>query len=177
MKERIKKEYLRRTRKLLETKLYCRNHMNGLNTWADPFVSYLGSFLKWTREELQQMDQRTRKLMVMPEALHSRDDIDTLYVSRKRFANIIDSPDIDTTTRRLHLKARRKIGYSHQKQYWLHKDPQNGNKKKREEKNLWKFLATNKRHITRENVDVVMKEKPYERNWIYVNIYTTWNYS
>ena len=27
------------------------------------FVSYLGQLLKWTREELQQIDQRTRKLM------------------------------------------------------------------------------------------------------------------
>ena len=32
MKEKIQKEYLRRTRKLLETKLYCRNLIKGINT-------------------------------------------------------------------------------------------------------------------------------------------------
>ena len=33
-KEKIKKEYFRRTRKLLETKLYSRNLIKGLDTWA-----------------------------------------------------------------------------------------------------------------------------------------------
>ena len=43
-----------------------------------------GHFLKWTKEELKQMDQRTRKLMTMHKALHPRDDVDRLYVSRKK---------------------------------------------------------------------------------------------
>ena len=33
-KEKIQKEYLRRTRKLLETKLSSRNLIKGINTWA-----------------------------------------------------------------------------------------------------------------------------------------------
>ena len=83
MKEKIQKEYLRRTRKLLETKLNSSNLIKGINTWAVPLVRYSGPFLKLTREELKQMDQRTRKLMTMHKALHTRDDIDRLYVSRK----------------------------------------------------------------------------------------------
>ena len=83
MKEKIKKEYLRRARKLLETKLYSRNLVKWINTWAVPLVRYSRLFLKWTREELKQMDQRTRKLMTMLEALDPRDDIDRLYVSRR----------------------------------------------------------------------------------------------
>ena len=55
MKEKILKEYLRRTRKLLETNLYCRNLLIGINTWAVSLVRYSGPFSKWTREELQQM--------------------------------------------------------------------------------------------------------------------------
>ena len=50
----------------------------GKNTRAVPIVRYSGPFLKCTREELQQMNQRTRKLMVMYKALHSRDNIDRL---------------------------------------------------------------------------------------------------
>ena len=65
---------------------------------AVPLVKYLGSFLKWTREELKQMDQRTRKLMTMHKALHPRDDVDRLYVSRKqvgrRLASIEDTVDV-----------------------------------------------------------------------------------
>ena len=83
MKETIRKEYLKRTRKLLETKLSSRNLIKGINTWAGPLVRYSGPFLKWTRKELKQMDQRTRKLMTMHKALRPRDDVDRLYVSRK----------------------------------------------------------------------------------------------
>ena len=57
MKEKVKKEYLRRTRKLLEAKLCCRNLIKGINTWTVPLVRYSGPFLKWTREELKKMDQ------------------------------------------------------------------------------------------------------------------------
>ena len=68
MKNKIQKEYLRRTRKLLETNLSRRTFIKGINTWAVPLVRYSGPFLKWTREELRQMDQRTRKLMTMHKA-------------------------------------------------------------------------------------------------------------
>ena len=52
IKDMIRQEYLRRTRKLLETKLSSRNLIKGINTWAMPLVRYSGPFLKWTREEL-----------------------------------------------------------------------------------------------------------------------------
>ena len=85
MKVKIKKECLRRTRKLLETKLSCRNLIQGINTWAVLLVRYSWPFVKWTREanEPKQMNQRTRKLMTMHKALHPRDDVDRVYVSRK----------------------------------------------------------------------------------------------
>ena len=53
MKDKIQKEYLRRTWKLLETKLFSRNLIKGINTWAVTFVRYSGLFLKWTRDELR----------------------------------------------------------------------------------------------------------------------------
>ena len=57
MKSKIQKEYLRRTRKLNETKLSSRNFIKGINTWAvssldtrDPFSSWSGMNLdKWTK--------------------------------------------------------------------------------------------------------------------------------
>ena len=65
MKEKSKKKYLRGTRNLLESKLWSRNLIKGINTWAVPLVRYSEPFLKWTRDELKQMDQRTRKLITM----------------------------------------------------------------------------------------------------------------
>ena len=65
--------------------------------WAVSHVRYKGLFLKWNREELKQMDPRTRKLMMRHETLHPRDDIDRLYESRKEGwrgpASIEDSVD------------------------------------------------------------------------------------
>ena len=59
MKDKIQKEYLRRTRKLLETKLSSRNLIKGINTWAlasldirDHFSSGLEVNLnKWIKEQ------------------------------------------------------------------------------------------------------------------------------
>ena len=46
MKEKIKKEYFRRTRKLIETKLNSRNLVIGINTWAVPPHKILGIILE-----------------------------------------------------------------------------------------------------------------------------------
>ena len=98
MKDKIQKEYYRRTRKLFETKLSRRNLIKGINIWDVPLVRYSETFLKWTRDELKQMEQRTRKLMTTHKELHPRDDVDRLYVSRKEggrgFASIEDCVDV-----------------------------------------------------------------------------------
>ena len=99
MKENIKK----RTRKLLETKLYFRNLFKGINTWVVPLVRYSEPFLKWTREELKLMDKRTRKLITFPDYVSRREDVDRLYESRKEggrgLVSIEDS--VDTSIQRL----------------------------------------------------------------------------
>ena len=52
------------------------NLIKWINTPAEPLVRYSGPFLKWTMEQLQQMDQGTRNLMTIHKALHPKDDID-----------------------------------------------------------------------------------------------------
>ena len=90
IKEKIQKEYLRRTRKLRETKLNCRNLIKVINTRDVLLVS-------GPQMNLNKGDQKTRKLMTMHEVLHPRDDVDRLYVSRKErgrgLASIEDSVD------------------------------------------------------------------------------------
>ena len=73
-RKKIKKKYIRRTRKLLVTKLGGTNLFKGIGTWAVHLVRYSGPFLKWIREELKQMVQRTRKLLTVHKALYPRDD-------------------------------------------------------------------------------------------------------
>ena len=59
MKEKIKKSYLRRTRKLLETKLSSWNLIKGINNWAVHSLDIQDTFesgpekdlIKWTKEQ------------------------------------------------------------------------------------------------------------------------------
>ena len=110
IKDKIKKEYIRRTWKQLETKLSLRNLVKGINTWAVLLERYLGPFLKWTREELKQMYQRTRKIMTIHKVLNPRANIDRLYASWKeggRFlASIEDSVDASIQRRRNYTEKR-----------------------------------------------------------------------
>ena len=83
MKSKISKEYFRRVRKVLETRLNSRNLMKGIKTWAASLIRYSAPFLDWTVDELKAMDRRTRKLLTMHKAFHPRDDVHRLYVGRK----------------------------------------------------------------------------------------------
>ena len=58
IKNKIQKEYPRRTRNLLEAKLYSRNLIKGIDTWAvsswdtrDPFSNGPENLDKWTKEQ------------------------------------------------------------------------------------------------------------------------------
>ena len=103
MKDKIPKEYPRRTRNLLETKLSSWNLIKGINTLTVLLVRYSGHFLKWTRDELKQMDQWSRKLITMHKALHPRDNVDRLYVSKKEGGRGLTSTEdsIDTSIQQL----------------------------------------------------------------------------
>ena len=83
MKEKVGKEYKRRIRNILETKLSGENVIKGINTWAISLLRYSNAFLDWTKEELQQIDRRTRNLLTMHKGLHPKSNVDRLYISRK----------------------------------------------------------------------------------------------
>ena len=83
MKENVKKEYLRRIRKVLESKLNGGNVIMAMNTWAVSLVRYSAAFIEWTGTELEGLDRKTRKVMTMHGALHPKSDVDRLYLPRK----------------------------------------------------------------------------------------------
>ena len=57
----------------------------------DKYLGCLTCKILRTRKELKQMDQRTRKLMMMHKELHPRNDVDRLYVSSKEGGKGLDS--------------------------------------------------------------------------------------
>ena len=83
MKEKVKGGYLRRVRKVLETKLNGGNITKGINTWTVSLLRYSVALIDWNCTEQTQLDQRTRQLMTMHNALHSKSNVDRLYIPRK----------------------------------------------------------------------------------------------
>ena len=72
--------------------------------------------------------------MIMYKVLHTWDDVDRLYVSRKKkegreLTSVEDC--VDTSIQQLEYYIKNaETDYSHKKQYWQHEDPLNGNNKK-----------------------------------------------
>jgi hypothetical protein len=83
MKEKVKTEYYKRVRKVLESKLNGGNVVKAINVWAVAAVRYTAGILDWTVKELKEMDRKTRKLMTMNRALHPKADVDRLYLPRE----------------------------------------------------------------------------------------------
>ena len=83
MKETVTKEYKRRVRKILQTKLNGGNLVKAINTWAIPLLRYSAAFLDWRKSELQDLDRKTRKLLTMHNGLHPKSNVDRIYIPRE----------------------------------------------------------------------------------------------
>ena len=83
MKEKFSKEYLRRLRLILRSKLNGRNKIMAVNTWVASVMRYGAGILKWNTDELKSLGRRTRKFMTMHGALHPKNDVDIVYLSRE----------------------------------------------------------------------------------------------
>ena len=82
MKEQLKKEYIRRVRNVLKSKLNGGNIVSAINSRAVSIVRYGAGIIKWTKNELEELDRKTRKLMSMYGAKHPKADVDRLYLKR-----------------------------------------------------------------------------------------------
>ena len=83
MKLNIWKEYFRRLRKVLKSKLNGGNLVRGVNTWPVSLLRCSAEFLCWRKSELQAIDRKTKKFFTIYGALHPKSDVDRLYIPRK----------------------------------------------------------------------------------------------
>ena len=67
----------------MKSKLNERKKITALNTWVVSILRYGPGILKWNKNELQEIDRKTRKLMTINNELHPGSDIAWLHVSRK----------------------------------------------------------------------------------------------
>ena len=83
MKEKITKDYKRKQRLILKSKLNRRNKVTAINTWAVAILRYGAGKIQWKASELKDLDRKSRKTMTMYGAFHSKSDVDRLYLKRK----------------------------------------------------------------------------------------------
>ena len=79
----VSKEYIRRLRRVLKSKLNGGNLVPGVNTWAVSLLRYSAAFVSWRKSEMQAIDRKARKLFTIYGALHRKSDVDRLYIPRK----------------------------------------------------------------------------------------------
>ena len=84
MKETTTKEYFRRIRRILKSKLNAGNIVTAINSRAVSMIRYGAGIINWNKEELRCMDRKTRKLLTIHRAMHPQADTDRLYMKRNQ---------------------------------------------------------------------------------------------
>ena len=75
MRNIFRTEYLRRFKLLMKSHLNGKNKIKAANTWALSLMRYKAGTIKWNKEELEEIDMKSRKIMTMNEELHSSSDV------------------------------------------------------------------------------------------------------
>jgi len=83
-KEKLKKEYLGRVRRVLGTELSADNKIQAIGSLVVPVLRYSFGTVNWRQKELQKLDRKTRKLLNIHGQHHAKADVDRLYVPRKQ---------------------------------------------------------------------------------------------
>ena len=78
MKQSISKEYLRRIRKILKSKLDGVNIVSAINSRAVSLARYGTGIIGWSKDELRELDRKTRNLLTIYRWLHPQADVDRL---------------------------------------------------------------------------------------------------
>ena len=81
-KERAKKEYFRRVKKIWRSELYSKNKVTAHNIFATPIFTLTFGVLNWTKEEIHQIDVQTRKTLTFTGNFHRNSSVDRLYMLR-----------------------------------------------------------------------------------------------
>ena len=67
----------------MKSKLNGRNVIKAINTWAIPLIRYGAGIIDWTKNEIDEIDRETRKMLNMYGCLHPKSNVDRLYVKRE----------------------------------------------------------------------------------------------
>ena len=68
----------------MKSKLNGGNLVRGVNIWAVSLLRYSAAFVSWSKSELQAIGRKIRQFFTMYGALHTKSDVDRLYIPRKK---------------------------------------------------------------------------------------------
>ena len=107
-KERLKKEYIRRVKKCLKSKLNGGNMVKAINIWAVSLMRYSVGIVEWTKADLDVTDRKTRKLMIYG-MIHPRTNVSRLYLPRSEggrgLLSVSDSVNIKRRSLQCHVSS------------------------------------------------------------------------
>ena len=155
IKTKAKETYKKRLRNILKSKLHGRNQITAINTYALPVLTYPAGVIKFTVQDLKELDTMTRKHLTMYGALHPRSDVDRLYVARAKGGRGLLS--VEDSIR----KSENDIAE------YLEKTEEHILK-------LTKDIAFNKEPIPKKEYKKAMEEKR-ENNWKQKKLHGVWN--
>ena len=76
-------KYLQRVRQVLRSQLNGKNKSRAINSYALPVIRYPAGIISWPKDEIQNTDVKTRKLLTMHGGFHPKSSTLRLYMSRK----------------------------------------------------------------------------------------------
>ena len=82
MRTIIKADYLRRVRKILNSKRNRINIITSINSRAISIIRYSAGVLKWPVAEVKELDRKTRKQLTMHGAHYPKSNTERLYMKR-----------------------------------------------------------------------------------------------
>ena len=82
LKQKLKKELVRRTQLILKTELNSKNRITAINTLAIPVITYSFNIIDWNLSEVKKIDVKVRKMMTTHSMHHPKADIHRLYLQR-----------------------------------------------------------------------------------------------
>ena len=72
MKDKFRNINFSREKLVLKIKLNGRNYIMVLNTWVVSILRYGDAILKWNKNELEEMDRKTMKFMIIESTIASK---------------------------------------------------------------------------------------------------------
>ena len=82
MKQKLKKELVRRTRLILKTELNSKNRVTTINKLAIPVITYSFNIIDWNLSEVKRLGIKVRKTMTTPSIHHPKTNIHRLYLPK-----------------------------------------------------------------------------------------------